>query len=79
MTVVLISGCYDPLADKWTRKNDVPKGVNNQYSANFVIGNKGYTGAGLYTKFWEYDPVQDSWSSKAAESRRKMVGASLPN
>ncbi|HZZ76310.1 MAG TPA: kelch repeat-containing protein, partial [Puia sp.] len=45
---------YDPVTDKWTQKNDVPIGVSNEWAANFVIGNKGYTGGGYSDKFWEY-------------------------
>lgn len=63
---------YDPAANTWSRKADVPSA---RFDATaFSINGKGYLGmgqkqvSGMYTSFadfWEYDPVQDTWTRKA--------------
>ena len=64
---------YDPVANAWTQKGDYPGGPRYEGCATFSIGTKGYMGAGQYstisnvksTDFWEYEPSNDSWTSKA--------------
>ena len=61
---------YDPAADSWTRKADMPT-VSGCSSAG-VIGGKiyvttGCTGATLYRNFLHaYDPATNTWASRAA-------------
>ena len=65
---------YDPVADIWTRKADLPA-VPRTGAGCFVIGNKAYIGggtcpmppiaAGHLNDFWEYDPFTDKWTQKA--------------
>ncbi len=60
---------YDPKADRWTRKSDMPEAI--VWSAYFVLNGKGYIGAGgerrqkIVKNFWEYDPRTDKWTRKA--------------
>jgi N-acetylneuraminic acid mutarotase len=70
---------YDPGADSWSQKSNVPdvksypweppKGRTNATGIN--IGNKGYVGLGTHyydtrlKDWWEYDPLSNSWIRKA--------------
>jgi N-acetylneuraminic acid mutarotase len=51
---------YDPVTDKWHRKNDFP-GPPTADAVAFSIGDKGYLASGAGPDFWEYNPVPDSW------------------
>lgn len=61
---------YDPMADSWTRKADLP-GAIRWSAAGFSVAGMGYIGLGYsgrcYTcgsiqhDFWQYDPGSDSW------------------
>jgi hypothetical protein len=62
---------YDPVANTWTAKADVP-GLGRNGSLGFSVGSKGYIGLGCstnstayYTDFYEYDPSNNSWTQKA--------------
>lgn len=71
---------YDPVADSWTRKADLPIPPNpNQYEPKqssffgafgIEIANKGYVGSGRDVNFsirkylYEYNPQTDSWIDK---------------
>ena len=63
---------YDPVADAWTKKADLP-GDNKKrtYQIAFAINGKGYVGLGLSeagtmpNDFWQYDPTSDTWTKKA--------------
>jgi N-acetylneuraminic acid mutarotase len=64
---------YDPVADKWTQKNNFP-GEKREGAAGFVVDSKGYVVSGSHyanghgnwgQKVWQYDPVADSWTQKA--------------
>lgn len=67
---------YDPATDIWTFKASVTS-AKMSGAAVFAIGNKGYYACGYNTQgyldassfkkdFYEYDPVADTWTSKAA-------------
>jgi N-acetylneuraminic acid mutarotase len=75
---------YDPRADRWTRKSDMPEAV--VWSAYFVLNGKGYIGAGgqrqqaIVKNFWEYDPQADRWMRKTefpGAVRFRAVGFSI--
>lgn len=63
---------YDPVADNWTRKTDIPVAAR-QSAGCFVINNKAYIGGGYsilpsvayFKDLWEYDPAADKWTQKA--------------
>ena len=75
----------------WTKKADVAYSISNAPIARtggvgFSIGNKGYVGLGSnedQTKdFWEYNPVDSSWTQKAdynGVSTQNAVGFSIGN
>ena len=68
---------YDPVSNSWTQKanctdRSVRKDVGYTNAVGFSIGNKGYVGTGADNTngtqrawFSEYDPVSNSWTSKA--------------
>jgi N-acetylneuraminic acid mutarotase len=63
---------YDPAADRWTQKKDMPVHVHHQAQAEhngklYVFGGclKGISGEGGTQNAWEYDPVADSWRALA--------------
>lgn len=58
---------YDPSADVWTQKANVPGG-GRSYAYGMSINNKGYVGGGYgqTDEFWEYDPVTNTWIQKAS-------------
>lgn len=71
---------YDPQADLWSRKADLPEAVTEP--ACFVLGGKGYMGTGtlgsssqLTGHFWEYDPQIDRWTSRADFPGPERYGA----
>lgn len=55
---------YDPSSNSWTTKNPIPQAIDNVGAA--VIGNKiyvmGHDGSSI--RFYEYNPADDSWTSK---------------
>jgi N-acetylneuraminic acid mutarotase len=63
---------YDPVTDSWTQKASLPADKRDG-AIGFSIGNKGYVGIGvsaafpgpLLDDFWEYDPINDTWTQKA--------------
>lgn len=80
---------YDPAADEWTRKADLP-GPVRMFAVGFAIGDKGYLGTGAtepdivddqrLEDFWEYDPATDAWTRKAdfgGEARIWAAGFSM--
>lgn len=65
---------YDPVNNSWTQKADLPLAGRSAYATGFSINSKGYILAGKYItenstthlkKLYEYDPLSDTWSSKA--------------
>ncbi|HXD78334.1 MAG TPA: kelch repeat-containing protein, partial [Puia sp.] len=61
---------YDPAADTWTQKPDVPE--QGRFGAvGFSAGGKGYVGTGYYyydtrlNDLWEFDPLTGTWARKA--------------
>lgn len=54
---------YNPSANTWTRKTDVPE-LGRTNATGISIGNKGYVGLGMYyydtrmKDWWEYDPEE---------------------
>ncbi len=54
---------YDPLANEWTQKADLPWSHQTQAQClGFSHNGKGYFGIGSSTRrIYEYDPVSDSW------------------
>lgn len=79
---------YDPAANAWTQKADFPT-EGRAGAAAFAIAGKGYVGTGevvhgsgqiLLNDFWEYDPVADHWTQKAAfagTARESAVGFTI--
>ncbi|MBG9374776.1 fibronectin type III domain-containing protein [Panacibacter sp. DH6] len=65
---------YDPLANEWVRKADIPLSRGRYAAIGLAIGNKGYVGFGSYfgeydpfcwDDLWEFDPVPNAWTSKS--------------
>lgn len=63
---------YDPAADRWTQRKDMPVHVHHQAQTEhngklYVFGGclKGISGEGGTQNAWEYDPVADSWRALA--------------
>ena len=63
---------YDPTADKWTKKKDIPVHVHHQAQAAYngklyIFGGclRAITGEGATANTWEYDPVADSYKALA--------------
>ncbi|HQP16310.1 MAG TPA: T9SS type A sorting domain-containing protein [Bacteroidales bacterium] len=65
---------YDPGTNAWTQKASFPGPARNNLGAVFSINGKAYVGCGSswvpgtytnYNDFWMYDPVLNSWTSKA--------------
>ena len=63
---------YDPAADKWTKKKDIPVHVHHQAQAAYngklyIFGGclRAITGEGATANVWEYDPVADSYKALA--------------
>jgi N-acetylneuraminic acid mutarotase len=63
---------YDPVVNKWTQRADFGGTVRSE-AVGFGIGHKGYLGTGYYSDqvshsyndFWEYDPIENSWTQKS--------------
>lgn len=68
----------------WTKKEDFP-GSSRNLAVCFSIGNKGYYGMGqkrvelftykVYSDFWEYDAVKNTWTQKAEFPGGGRLGA----
>ena len=63
---------YDPGADKWTRKKDIPVHVHHQAQAAYngkiyIFGGclRQISGEGATANVWEFDPVADSYKALA--------------
>lgn len=79
---------YNPVNDSWTRKADFGGDVRDR-AVGFSIYSKGYIGTGYhndgtksisYNDFWEYDPVNNSWTQKAdfsGSKRNNAIGFSI--
>ncbi len=75
---------YDPENNQWERLDDFPGEARHQ-STHFIVNNKvyiccgaTYTGSGnqiFYDDLWEYNPVEDSWSTKADFPGQGRIGA----
>lgn len=60
---------YDPSADHWTRKGDIPFADGIWAGVSFAINGNGYIGIGrsgnIFTnEFWQYDATTDHWTRK---------------
>jgi N-acetylneuraminic acid mutarotase len=77
---------YDPQANHWTRKGDMPEGLAEPVC--FVLNGSGYVGTGMYGEaasqvsrhFYEYNPQADTWARKAdfpGAARYAAAGFSL--
>lgn len=71
---------YDPVADSWTRKADIPeRGRAN--ATGLSIADKGYVGMGTYyydtrkKDWWEYTPSTNEWARKADFKGIERYGA----
>lgn len=79
---------------QWIQKADFKGSSNRSMAVGFSIGNKGYIGTGSesincglpircdkdYNDFWEYDPVNNTWTQKAdfgGGARVQAVGFSI--
>jgi N-acetylneuraminic acid mutarotase len=83
---------YDPLLDSWTQKNNFP-GNPREEAVGFAINGLGYFGTGYqevvgpnstffvtFSDFYEYNPVNDSWTPKAlfpGAQRGWAIGAAV--
>lgn len=79
---------YDPVANSWTQMQDFGGDVRDR-AVGFSIEGKGYIGTGYhftgsspvsYSDFWEYDPINDTWTQKAdfeGVSRSNSIGFSI--
>jgi N-acetylneuraminic acid mutarotase len=66
---------YDPVFNFWTQKANLPASYRRA-SFGFEINGKGYLGGGIddaissvgniFNQFWMYDPILNSWASKAS-------------
>lgn len=74
---------YLPEQDKWLEMKKFP-GTPRMSAVVFTIGNKAYTGTGLYgvenlkegtSDFWEYDPAEKTWSQQENFPGGKRSGA----
>jgi N-acetylneuraminic acid mutarotase len=78
---------YDPSADVWTKKAEIPSATGIAFGVGFSIFGKGYIGLGaynlglnqtaIYNSMWEYDPITNRWSAKAnfpGSARYSSVG-----
>jgi len=67
---------YDPVADKWTRKGDMPVGVNGMASVTYsgkiyVIGGEGPANT-IHDALRVYDPIADTWTNKASMNQSRV-------
>lgn len=75
---------YDPSTDQWTQKASIPDGARGGASA-FTYQNKGYVlfGTPKYgglpdrKDFWEYDPVNDTWTQLPDFAGKGRYGAKV--
>jgi hypothetical protein len=76
---------YNPAANSWSQKADFGW-LGMSYCTGFTIGNKGYLINGKFTLFSgdiyaalfrEYDPVTDTWTSKAPFPGNPRVSTNL--
>lgn len=75
---------YDPTTNVWTQKANYSS-IGRRFGVGFSIGAKGYTGLGeasatlgfAFSDFYEYNPLTNNWTQKAAfpdGGRRRAVG-----
>lgn len=64
---------YNPAANNWTQKTDCPDFTGRNLGIATSLNNKGYIGLGCDVgqtttrqSFWEYEPLTDTWTSKAS-------------
>lgn len=61
---------YNPIADEWTEKAELPGGPARSDAAGFSIGGKAYIIGGVsylgsfFNEVWEYDPAKNTWEQK---------------
>lgn len=75
LSVLILTFLFSNAQYAWVNKNQFP-GSARFKSASFVVNGKGYLVAGRVSSSpttyvndtWEYDPISDSWSSKASFS-----------
>ncbi|MCC7303749.1 MAG: T9SS type A sorting domain-containing protein [Bacteroidia bacterium] len=79
---------YNPATNMWLTVSSLGgvngSGLSRDAAVGFSIGNKGYVGTGqgsipYLNDFWEYNPVNDTWTQKMSfpgTARRKAVGFS---
>jgi len=80
---------YDPIADRWTQRADMPHYFENSAIASahgniYVIGGRtAQTGTGAFTNslmVYEYDPGTDTWTERAPTPRwRAYASATFYN
>jgi N-acetylneuraminic acid mutarotase len=78
---------YDPAADRWTKKKDMPQAAHHNAVAGYngkiyVFGGAVQRKSGGPTQYpidnsWEYDPVGDSWRALAPMPLRRMAAAAV--
>jgi len=78
---------YNPASNTWTAITSYPNGIYG--SSSFSLGNKGYVGIGITqgpsgflktTALYAYDPLTNSWASKApfpGAARNSAVGFNI--
>ena len=67
---IMIGGQYDPIANSWAQKADVP-GPNRQSAVTFALNNIAYVGLGSgvasgggdYSDFYSYNPATNIWTT----------------
>ena len=62
---------YDPVADSWTQKANIPA-IGRSSAVGFSVIDKGYIATGTASSnnylndVWQYDPTTDQWTQKAS-------------
>ncbi len=81
---------FDPTTAAWTQKVDLNEeddwSITRSQAAAFTLNGKAYVGLGEYSgvrsDIWEYDPSQDTWTSKTdfeGSSRQESVAYVINN
>jgi N-acetylneuraminic acid mutarotase len=78
---------YDPAADKWTKKKDMPLAAHHLAVAEsggkiYVLGGGVQKTAGQsayvpVNNAWEYDPAADSWKALAAMPTKRLAAVAV--